>query len=422
MPSSSSLPQWRQRLAAVPEDQRCDSQRALLRAMTLVDYLADTFDKKSQPPGPDSDEPYQIFLAYLEVSHLPIKDRSVVGLMQIDTLMRMGKYMNVTPVTMHATAAVPDHGSRDDSSATAITAAELTTQNLRLALLNLMIGEIGENYRLDDVAKAHADFSKLADHVKRAEELLNAIEDSEAAAAFLCERGCQLTIDDLIEMSRCLHAIFLLLAVEEGGRSDLVDDANNAFHQFLDILDQETFSWYAFSKIYATLGPSKSVLSLEEDAACQKRVSAVVHRYINAAATSQPPDLLREAWASLDLAMLTAGPQGWHYNELESLVNRSKECMAISKTWIPQYFIKVLIDGMDMMIMMLSAARAKYPTDYRNRQMGMDVLMALDPDQMLKYMDPEYTGLGAMRQCANCGQQGRDMSACAAVSEISIYL
>ena len=95
MPSiTPNMPQWRQTLLAVPEDQRCDSQRSLIRAMELVDYLTATFENEDRIPSfPESDEMFRILLAFLEITYLPIKDRPVIALMPPDTPANLANYM-----------------------------------------------------------------------------------------------------------------------------------------------------------------------------------------------------------------------------------------------------------------------------------------------------------------------------------------
>ena len=60
MPSiTPNMPQWRQTLLVVPADQGCDSERSLIRAMELVDYLTATLENEDRKPSfPESDVPH----------------------------------------------------------------------------------------------------------------------------------------------------------------------------------------------------------------------------------------------------------------------------------------------------------------------------------------------------------------------------
>jgi hypothetical protein len=381
--------------------------------MELYDILVNIFDSHKtlpEPPLADPEIPLTVFLSCLELARMPIKDRATFPILPVSVNGKMSMYMVRNSVIM--SQAIED---------SFLTETQPGKSPLALALCKLSFAISTEITTYEDFVPNSEMLSLLCDKLLGAKTILtdekSSTENEETMKYFQKTYKTRLTLADLVEMSEVKYAEMLLQAAEHSAEmsdtgiiSDLplVDAAAAAFEKFLSTTESSDVSWYRASKIYHMMGPTTKVSTIEETSAINTRVENIFKRNLQAVKNYFPPDALREAWTTFDYAMTRLSGE-WQYTEVKALVERGNECMAACKSWTPPYFIKNLIEGVDLLEKLLIAAERMYPSDYKTRQLGMEVLSALEPSEMLNF---DLSDPNPRRRCSTCGEESMTLSAC----------
>jgi len=414
---AATWPQWREHLYKIPKDDLCGSQKDLIRSMELVDTITSMFDENKKGPVStvdDPDAPFMVFLPVLEVLHLPIKDTSVFSLISVELTLKLAKFLWAAANQMNCLAkgvTTPENVLIEPSKSPVAWAI--------YSLVSAAPLQFGQYNTFTPGTENHTIATKGCAFARHQLTLESNITDNEKEMKRLQETyNTQLTLNDLIEVSEGMYTTLVLKAAEfrarlssEGSIENdpiLVNRAADALESFLSTTeDSEEVSWYRSSMLYEVLGTTTQLTTFREVESISLRIEKIFQRNLKAATMVDDP--LRQAWAIFDFALASVSSNGFYYSELKTLVDMGHDNMAICKPWVPPYFRKKIIQGSDMVESMLNAAKKMYPTDYKTRKLGMEVMMGLDPSEVSHFdlSDPH-----PRQRCSACDQESRTMSAC----------
>ena len=427
--SSSSLeswPRWRQSLYKVPKDELCGSQRDLLRCMELLDTLSTVFDGKHPTPTPTAatpDAPFAVFLAFLEIYHLPIKDRSILILLPRALGHRIMQFLFLVGFGMENYLTANDTAPEPNLQEV----VKPCSSPLARAIYKLVPAACFEILEKQDKPSLF-----MGDEALAAKNLLadakNLVENEKEMKRLQEMYKTQLTLADLIEMSEFLSAVLIMKAAKDDLK-DLTKTPNPqfaargkaSFENILQVLlDDSSLDgtsssfWFRNSRIYHVFG-NLFMDSKEEMDSINKYIKKIIKRNVAIAEKLSPPDPLREAWACFDYALTFGSSSGFNYKEVKGLLDRGHECLAACKAWVPPYFRKIIIEGGDLVEQLLVCAQRVYPNDYKTRKLGMEVLSALQDSE---WESITLTDPSPVQQCSACGEESRAMSACSRCKKV----
>jgi hypothetical protein len=431
--SSSTWPRWRQHLSQIPKDELCGSQIDLLRCMDLHDDLCTIFNEQQALPSPTvatPDAPFTVFLPCLELMYLPIKDRPIFALFPIEVSKHIIKFLVTYGFGME-NLALENNPLLADPIKPSKSPVARAIYKLACATCQEILFCIAFSRSNSEQSSFHAKEVLIAKQLLTDPENL---EDNENEIKRLQETyKTQLTLAALIDMSECMYTQLILQAAEHnaaisehgiGVDRELNNQAAAALEEFLSKTEDPTTqnSWYRCSRIYAILGSTSTDSSIEGMGERMKKIQKIfmqkqmsTRKKNQQASSISEIDLLHEAWATFDYALTLASPEGWKYTPVKTVVERGKECLAACKAWLPPYFRKILIEGVELLDKMLIAAERMYPNDFSTRELGLEVLAALQASELdlFDLGDPN-----PRRRCSACDREGRTMSKCSGCKNV----
>lgn len=296
----AALPEWRLQILAVPEPERCPTQRTLLRALDLAESLVDQLnDKPPQKPG--SPEANKAFLTCLEVFYhrfkhnyanalLPAAEQSWTAVvMSLRETLKADYLLFMRPDQLYIAQQIGRPGA----------------EPLRYTVLILWLIMSKMDPVSTELERVHLEhfLEQLGDITS----VLQGLQENNGDA-LLAEKGSWLTISNMMSMATVARAVFYL----DRGNSPS-PGSMKAVSQYFDILmKSEQPCWYTFCSYCFILTRTLEVPGFPS---VESLLAKAMQRYLAFAETENDP--FRIAWCAYDVGDWQ--PEGY-YTDFEELL------------------------------------------------------------------------------------------------------
>ena len=393
---SDVLPEWQNRLSAVPEAQRCPSQRDLARGLDLWDVMFRMF--AGGPLSPTSPEAFTGVLAGLESEYRSFTGDSVLELHGKDVYKRI-VFEGAFVTTVHSGLLEPLNVNRYRPGVPLDKALRVEASSLYMIIITLSFPDGNSPELVSEWAelglstiKGKGLFEQMAKH---------------GGDSILAQHGSTLTCKNLADMSYFLGTLLSIKAdAGKMPRQVTVD----GFHGVLNRMKVDPPCWYTFAHFIRLL---YAVRFLREPIDFpDETMFNIIKKYLRDAENTKDP--YRIACCKINVAEHLIGRKMWTYDKLEKILSDIKEEERKCQPWFPRFFRKGSFMKVPRFELLLEAARTKHPYDYRERIFPPNGDLVQQANEAFESRPPPTDP--RRNKCAQCGIDRLDLSCCSAVS------